>query len=345
MADASVGPFVATGPNPDYNYAWNIQSPTTGMAIGQKTTVTSVPGSLSQSGASAVNTASQDLTSTLANYTTDTGQASADTIQAEAYGNEADAYTSAMAAYSGVASAYTTVAGTYQTAAEQAGNSATLEAAAGQLQEYQEALQSQTTIGTQLSNTAGSGFGIGGSALSLLRQSNRQAALTQALTGLQTNINVAGYQEQALGAQGQSEAATGQAAQATAQEAAVGAQATAAQGAATAATASAASATQSANFNKALATNDAAQLAQIEGGLSSGAQALDLTANAHGGTPTAPASDNVLNTAAIAFQAAGVAPPTSSSTAPSAPQSIPSGQLLPTPVTPSAPGSVPLPAA
>ena len=310
---ANGGPFST---NPNYNFGLTATENGFGGV-----TESQAPTGLNATGTAAVNSASQDLLTTLGNYVTDTGQATADTIQSTAYSNEAEAYQGAMAAYGGVGEAYTTVAGTYETAAAQATNNATLEAAAGNIQEYQEALASQQTIGTQEADVAGSGFGQGGTALSLFRQSNRQAALTQALTGLQTNINVAGYQEQALGAQGQSEAATGQAAQATAQQAAVGAQETAAQGAATAATASASSATTSANFNKALATNSAAQIAQLEGPITPATPPGG--ANVLTGQPV----NNALNTTATAFQAAGVTPPAG----------------VPAAVTPSAPGSVPVP--
>ena len=320
-----------TGLSTDQNYSYANPVMTTIPGPNGTQVYAGVPQGLSQQGAAQVNTAVSDLTSTLGNYVTDTGQATADTTQATAYSNEAEAYQSAMAAYGGVGEAYTTVAGTYETAAAQATNNATLEAAAGNIQEYQEALASQQTIGTQEADVAGSGFGQGGTALSLFRQSNRQAALTQALTGLQTNINVAGYQEQALGAQGQSEAATGQAAQATAQQAAVGAQETAAEGAAAASTASATSATTSANFNKALATNSAAEIAQIEAPLAGPTPGSQNYAPPNSNIPSTvnPNQTSALNATASALQAAGVSPP--------------AGANLPAPSTPTAPGSVPVP--
>lgn len=208
-----------------------------------------VPTGLSAQGAAAANSATQELMQSLGNVDTDTGQELGDQAQAQGYTNEANAYTNAENAYGGVE-------GAYATAATLANQNATLETAAGNVQQYQEGLQAKQTIGSQRAGIAAAGFGNSGSALNLLAASNRQAALTQALTGINTNIAVTGYKQQAAAATGQENAAVAQAA-------ATGAQAAAASGAANAATVAAQAAGASANFNQVQSQNYAAQLAQL----------------------------------------------------------------------------------
>lgn len=300
--------FVASGNDPNFTYGWKAMGVN---GLGLPTNFQSVPTGLSAQGAAATNSATQELMNTLGNTVADEGQSEADTAQAQGYQNEVGAYTSAEGAYGGVESAY-------QTAAGIANQNATLEQAAGDIQAYQEGLQAQQTIGAQRSAVAASGFANSGSALSLLASSSRQAALTQSLSHIQTNINVGGYKEQATAAEGQTAAAQ-------AQEASVGAQAAAASGAANAATAAATAASRSANFNQALAVNDAANLAQLEAPLSgmpgsTAASIEQLQQQQQQPNPT-------LNAAATAFRAAGVTPPSQ----------------LPAPVTPTTPGSVPIP--
>ena len=221
-----------------------------------------------------------------------TGLANADQAQAAGYQNEVGAYDNAESAYGDVANAYAT-------AATIANQNVTLENSAGKLQQYQEGLQAKQTIGAQRAGVAAAGFGNSGSALYLLASSNRQAALTQALTGIQTNITATGYKQQAA-------ADVGQQAAATAQGAAVGAQAAAAQGAANAANAAATAASNSAGFNQVQAGNYAAQLAQLEAPLqpSSVGGASSIAQLQTENTPS-PA----ISGAVSAFQQAGVSTP------------------------------------
>lgn len=240
--------------NPNYNYSPKVikEVPSdglTGAFGGMDLTISQIPSGLSTTGVAAANSATQELMNTLGNTVADEGQAEADTAQAQGYQNEVGAYASAEEAYTGVE-------GAYQTAAEIANQNATLEQAAGDVQAYQEGLQAQQTIGAQRSAVAASGFANSGSALSLLASSNRQASLTQALSRVQTNISVGGYEEQAAAAEGQTAAAQ-------AQGASVGAQAAAASGAANAATAAAKSAAASSTFNAVQSQNYAAQLASL----------------------------------------------------------------------------------
>lgn len=224
---------------------------------------TTIGGGLTPTGANAINTATSELLATLGNAVADQGTQAADTAQEQGYTNEANAYGSAEAAYGGVEAAYGTVAQSYQSAAAVANNNATLEVAAGNLEQYQQGLTAKQTIGSQQAAVAAGGFGASGSALSLLRASSQQAALGNAAIGIQTAINEGGYQEQAASAEGQSAAALAQQSQAGVQAQAVGAQQAAATGAATAAGAAATAAGQSANFNTVVAGNEAATLATI----------------------------------------------------------------------------------
>jgi len=67
----------------------------------------------------------------------------------------------------------------------------------GALQETMAQRKIEMGIGTEEAGVAGAGFSSGGSAGDLLRASQEQAALTKGVIGVQTQINVTGYEAQA----------------------------------------------------------------------------------------------------------------------------------------------------
>lgn len=65
------------------------------------------------------------------------------------------------------------------------------------IQEYQQQRQETQTIGAQQAAEGAAGFGVGGSAFYLMRDSANQGALAKGMIGLQGAITEAGYTEQA----------------------------------------------------------------------------------------------------------------------------------------------------
>jgi hypothetical protein len=88
-------------------------------------------------------------------------------------------------------------AGEYGTAASISGQNAQIAAVSGQLEEYQQNRELMNTIGTQKAQISGAGFQEAGSALSLATSSMRQGLLQQQATGVNTQLEMGGYLEQA----------------------------------------------------------------------------------------------------------------------------------------------------
>ena len=128
-----------------------------------------------------------DLTSNITNAVTNYGQAQAQSLAATGYGEEATSYTNAAAI---------------------ARQNERLAGAAGQVEQAQIGLEVGKTIGTQQAGIAAAGFGSGGTALSLMRASQRQGTIEKQLAGVNTEIQQTGYEQQAQAAEAESRAAT-----------------------------------------------------------------------------------------------------------------------------------------
>ncbi len=135
-----------------------------------------------------------DLTTNINSAVTNFGTAAGDTLTA----------TGDLAASAG----YTSEAGTYSSAAAIARQNETLAGAAGTIEQAQIGLQVGRTIGSQQAGIASAGFGSGGTALNLMRASQRQGVLEQQLTGVNSTMQQMGYEEQATAATAESQAAS-----------------------------------------------------------------------------------------------------------------------------------------
>jgi len=129
--------------------------------------------------------------------------------------------------------------GAYNTAGSIAGANARLAQVSGGIQQYQEGVQVQKTLGTQKATQASNGFGASGSALDILRSSTQQGLLQQQTTGVNADLQAGGFEQQG---------------------AASAAEATAAQTAATSSTDTAATDTAIATTTKTNAANEASAL-------------------------------------------------------------------------------------
>ncbi len=85
----------------------------------------------------------------------------------------------------------------YDLAANLANENAAFTAQSTRIQQFQEARKETQTIGAQRAAEGAAGFGEGGSAFYLMRDSANQGALAQGVIGMQGAINEAGYREQA----------------------------------------------------------------------------------------------------------------------------------------------------
>lgn len=97
------------------------------------------------------------------------------------------------------AKAYTVASDYAKKASQYATENAGIAEASGRVQQLQANRQLLQVIGGQQADVASAGFAKSGSALDLLASSQSQGALTKALLGEQTAINVRGYQEEAQG--------------------------------------------------------------------------------------------------------------------------------------------------
>ena len=95
----------------------------------------------------------------------------------------------------------------YGTAADIATKNAALTLRSGQIQQQQEDIQLNKTIGGENAETAGAGFSNSGSALLLMRSSVQQGALAKQLISNQTQITAQGYDQQAAAYKGQQQGA------------------------------------------------------------------------------------------------------------------------------------------
>ncbi len=115
--------------------------------------------------------------------------------------------TSNAAAQKLIATGDAAEASSYATAGRISGSNANLALQASQLEAYQLGLTAKQTIGSQRADVAASGFREAGSALSILRASTMQAALTQGMTHLQGEITAGGYYAQQAAAKAEELAA------------------------------------------------------------------------------------------------------------------------------------------
>lgn len=128
-----------------------------------------------------------DLMSNITNAVTQYGQSTAENLASKGYSDEATSYTNAAAI---------------------ARQNETLAGAAGQIEQAQIGLEVGRTIGSQQASIAAAGFGSGGTALSLMRASQRQGSIEQQLTGTNAEIQQMGYEQQAQAAEAESKAAS-----------------------------------------------------------------------------------------------------------------------------------------
>ena len=135
-----------------------------------------------------------DLMSNINNSVTQYGQSQAEALAARGYTDEATSYTSAAAV---------------------ARQNERLAAASGVMEEAKIGLEVGKTIGSQQAGIAAAGFGTGGTALSLLRSSQRQGIIDQQTAGVNSEIQQGGFEQQALAADAEAKAATTSAAQAS----------------------------------------------------------------------------------------------------------------------------------
>lgn len=95
----------------------------------------------------------------------------------------------------------------YDKAAKIADTNADIAKTSYQLQQTQAARQFQQTLGSQKAEVASAGFRSSGSALNLMADSASQGAITQAMIGVNGQIQVNGYQQQAQAYEGEEAAA------------------------------------------------------------------------------------------------------------------------------------------
>jgi hypothetical protein len=100
-------------------------------------------------------------------------------------------------------------AGAYETAEAIANSNARLAGVAGTVEQAQQGIQIRQTLGTQMSQVAAGGFGESGSALSLLRSSTQQGLLAQQITGVNAELQAAGYEQQGAASEAEAGAASG----------------------------------------------------------------------------------------------------------------------------------------
>lgn len=91
----------------------------------------------------------------------------------------------------------------YEQAAKIADSNADIAKTSYQLQQTQAARQFQQTLGSQKAEVASAGFRSSGSALNLMADSASQGAITQAMIGVNGQIQVNGYQQQAQAYRGE----------------------------------------------------------------------------------------------------------------------------------------------
>ena len=138
----------------------------------------------------------------------------------------------------------TAEAGAYGNVETIAQANARLAQAAGQVEQAQQGITIRQAQGAERAAQASNGFGAGGSAAALLRESTRQGQLEQSITGINSTLQAGGYQQQG---------------------AAAAAEAAAANTAANAATSVANTETQIGQQSRTNATNEAAILANMLG--------------------------------------------------------------------------------
>ena len=172
---APAAPAVAAPVTPQYG--------TTGQATNQ---IGTAPG------ASLTPQTASDLISSITNATQEFGQANAENAMATGDLGEETAY---------------------NTAGSIANANARLALVGGQVQQYQQGLQIQQTLGAQRAAVSAGGFAESGSSLALLRSSTQQGLLQQQITGVNSELQAGGYTEQ--GAASAAEAAAAGAAAAS----------------------------------------------------------------------------------------------------------------------------------
>lgn len=99
-------------------------------------------------------------------------------------------------------------ASAYQNAAAIAQGAARVAQVSGSVQEAQEGLQVQKTLGSQRAAVAAGGFGESGSALDLLRSSTRQGLLQQQIIGVNAEEQASGYLAQGAASTAEASAAS-----------------------------------------------------------------------------------------------------------------------------------------
>jgi hypothetical protein len=95
----------------------------------------------------------------------------------------------------------------YNTAGAIANANARLALVGGQVQQYQQGLQVQQTLGAQRAAVSAGGFAESGSSLALLRSSTQQGLLQQQITGVNSELQAGGYTEQGAAAGAEAAAA------------------------------------------------------------------------------------------------------------------------------------------
>ena len=135
-----------------------------------------------------------DLMSNINNAVTEYGQSQAEALAAQGYSGEAASYNSAAAV---------------------ARQNERLAAASGQLEQAKIGLDVSKTIGSQQAGIAAAGFSSGGTALSLMRSSQRQGIIDQQTAGVNSEIQQGGFEQQGLAADAEAKAAATSAATAS----------------------------------------------------------------------------------------------------------------------------------
>ena len=135
-----------------------------------------------------------DLMSNINNAVTEYGQSQAEALAAQGYSGEAASYTSAAAV---------------------ARQNERLAAASGVMEQAKIGLDVSKTIGSQQAGIAAAGFGSGGTALSLMRSSQRQGIIDQQTAGVNSEIQQGGFEQQGLAADAEAKAAATSAATAS----------------------------------------------------------------------------------------------------------------------------------
>ena len=141
-----------------------------------------------------------DLMSNITNAVTQYGQSQADSLTATGRMAEAKGYTQEAAGYDAQSLGFEQEAGSYDTAAAIARSNQRLAGASGDIEQAQIGLQVSKTIGSQQASVAAAGFGSGGTALSLMRSSNRQGTIEKQLAGTNSEMQQLGFAQQAQAA-------------------------------------------------------------------------------------------------------------------------------------------------